>query len=83
MTVKPRHVAKDHTIAVDDVRLREAARNARAWVFQCWGWLMETDLDMECPMEVDPLDIVEQIDAVLGIDPAITAIGSQSNGHTA
>ena len=63
-------------IAEKDAALerRDAAlKNARAWVFECWGWLMETDLDMTCPMQTDPLDIVEQIDAILGIEMQIHA----------
>jgi hypothetical protein len=33
---------------------------------------METDQDMTCPMAIDPLDIVEAIDALLGIDKALS-----------
>ena len=47
---------------------------------ECWGWLLETDLDMKCPMETDPLDIVEEIDALLGIDAALTALSRSSGG---
>lgn len=38
--------------------------------------LAETDLDMACPMQTDPLDIVEKIDALLGIDPSSQTYGA-------
>jgi hypothetical protein len=41
------------------------ARKASAWLRECSTWLLETDLDMTCPMQTDPLDIADDLDAAL------------------
>lgn len=37
-------------------------QDIRAWLVECHDWMLSNDLDMQCPMETDPLDLVERID---------------------
>lgn len=39
----------------------------KAWLQQCHDWLLETDLDMQCPMDADPLDLIARIDKSFGL----------------
>jgi hypothetical protein len=41
--------------------------DCKAWLQECHDWLLTTDLDMQCPMEVDPLDLIERIDRSFGL----------------
>lgn len=34
---------------------------AEAWLRQCSAWLLSNDLDMQCPMKADPLDIADDL----------------------
>jgi hypothetical protein len=49
---------------VEDGRL---LLDLKAWLQQCHDWLLETDLDMQCPMEADPLDLIARIDKSFGL----------------
>jgi hypothetical protein len=51
-----------HTEIGDDARAR-AVSAASAWLRECSTWLLSNDLDMRCPMDTDPLDIADALDA--------------------
>jgi len=34
------------------------------WLRDCHSWLMSTDLDMQCPMDTDPLDLADDLAAL-------------------
>jgi hypothetical protein len=44
----------------------DALDAAATWLRECSGWLLSNDLDMTCPMETDPLDLADDLDAVVG-----------------
>lgn len=47
---------------------REAVAQASAWLRECSTWLLTNDLDMQCPMEADPLDIADALDGITSQD---------------
>ena len=59
--------ATRHPVKGDSVELVE---RVAAWLRQCSSWLLENDLDMTCPMEADPLDLADGLEAL-------------ASGHTA
>jgi len=40
-------------------------KEAIAWLRECSDWLLTNDLDMSCPMQTDPLDIADNLEALL------------------
>ncbi len=44
--------------------LSDAVGRAILWLKECSDWLLSSDLDMQCPMEDDPLDIVDALSAL-------------------
>lgn len=56
-----RHRLASH--AGEDVE--RVMRDASAWFRECSSWLLMHDLDMQCPMQADPLDIADALDAAL------------------
>lgn len=42
----------------------EVTQEAAAWLRECSAWMLAKDLDMGCPMESDPLDIADRLDAL-------------------
>jgi hypothetical protein len=47
-------------------RAGEVVKLAEAWLRECSDWLLSTDLDMQCPMQTDPLDIADELAALSG-----------------
>jgi hypothetical protein len=40
---------------------RSQLTDAAAWLRECSDWLLSNDLDMQCPMEADPLDLADEL----------------------
>lgn len=43
-----------------------------AWLRECSSWLLGSDLDMQCPMEADPLDLADDLAALPSPSPRLT-----------
>ena len=41
--------------------LELAGKAAETWLRECSTWLLTNDLDMQCPLEADPLDIADDL----------------------
>lgn len=35
-----------------------------AWLSECSDWMLANDLDMQCPMETDPVDVADAVTAL-------------------
>lgn len=53
-------------------------QDIRKWLVECHDWLLSNDLDMQCPMQTDPLDFVERIDRSFFGNTA--SVGGGNNG---
>lgn len=51
----------------------------KAWLLQCHDWLLSSDLDMQCPMQTDPLDLVDRIERSFGV-PRVLLNPSNTGG---
>jgi hypothetical protein len=56
----------------------EALRGSEKWLRECSDWLLANDLDMTCPMQIDPLDLADQSSAAI---TAIEAATQPSEGE--
>lgn len=57
---------------------QDAIRRTVTWLRQCSDWLLETDLDMECPMEIDPLSLAEELEAMTDAVAQAKVLGFQA-----
>ncbi|TZG25632.1 hypothetical protein [Sphingomonas montanisoli] len=51
-----------------------AVVQASAWLRECSKWLLSNDLDMQCPMEADPLDLADLLDRLAFQQPGGEAV---------
>lgn len=42
----------------------DALMAAETWLRECSTWLLRNDLDMQCPMTTDPLDLADALRAL-------------------
>lgn len=47
----------------------DAIQQAAAWLRECSSWLLTNDFDMACPMEADPLDLADNLGAIIAYKP--------------
>ena len=63
-------MAREDALLAENARLREALavyaceiERVEKWLRECSAWMLATDLDMQCPMEGDPLDLADSLAA--------------------
>jgi hypothetical protein len=59
--------AKQQKMADEFLAENNLLNEMKMWLIECHTWLLSTDLDMKCPMKIDPLHLVEKIDRILEV----------------
>lgn len=55
----------------------EAVAAAAKWLRECSTWMLTNDLDMQCPMETDPISLAEDLEATRPADDLVRQDGTR------